>query len=141
MELIYKKDAIHAVPHNSGQAAVAAVENIKGIEMPADFMKRDNKTISFTGLLHSLRTNGFCNEQCEDCQESMETAADELEKLLQDYALLSGKYDEVFDKLRAAYEAVHGEYKKQCYAFRFGYLDQTVKLILGITEDNDEQQS
>ena len=29
MELIYKKDALHAVLHNEGQAAVAAVQNIK----------------------------------------------------------------------------------------------------------------
>ena len=31
MELIYKKDAIHAVLHNQGDAAVAAVENIDPI--------------------------------------------------------------------------------------------------------------
>ena len=31
MELIYKKDAIHAVLHNTGDAAVAAVQNIKPI--------------------------------------------------------------------------------------------------------------
>ena len=32
MELIYKKDAIHAVLHNDGQAAVAAVQNIKAVD-------------------------------------------------------------------------------------------------------------
>ena len=32
MELINKKDAIHAVLHNDGQAAVAAVQNIKPVE-------------------------------------------------------------------------------------------------------------
>lgn len=31
MELIYKKDALHAVLHNQGDAAVAAVQNIKPI--------------------------------------------------------------------------------------------------------------
>ena len=31
MELINKKDALHAVLHNSGQAAVAAVENIEAV--------------------------------------------------------------------------------------------------------------
>lgn len=31
MELIYKKDAVHAVLHNTGDAAVAAVQNIKPI--------------------------------------------------------------------------------------------------------------
>lgn len=31
-ELIYKKDALHAVLHNEGQAAVAAVENIKAVD-------------------------------------------------------------------------------------------------------------
>ena len=33
MELIYKKDAIHAVLHNTGDAAVAAVQNIKPIKV------------------------------------------------------------------------------------------------------------
>ena len=32
MELIYKKDALHAVLHNEGQAAVAAVQNIKAVD-------------------------------------------------------------------------------------------------------------
>ena len=32
MELINKKDALHAVLHNSGQAAVAAVENIEAVD-------------------------------------------------------------------------------------------------------------
>ena len=31
-ELIYKRDALHAVLHNEGQAAVAAVENIKAVD-------------------------------------------------------------------------------------------------------------
>lgn len=31
MELIYKKDALNAVLHNTGDAAVAAVQNIKPI--------------------------------------------------------------------------------------------------------------
>ena len=31
MELIYKKDALHAVLHNTGDAAVAAVENIEAV--------------------------------------------------------------------------------------------------------------
>ena len=60
------------------------------------------KNVSFTGLLNSLRTEGFCNEMCESCQEAMRTAADELERLLQDYALLSGKYDEVRDRCNLA---------------------------------------
>ena len=45
------------------------------------------------------------------------------------------------NKLRTAFDDVHGPYGKECYAFRFGYLDQTIKMVLGITEDNDEQQS
>ena len=32
MELIKKSDALHAVLHNSGQAAVAAVENIEAVD-------------------------------------------------------------------------------------------------------------
>ena len=32
MELIYKKDALHAVLHNQGDAAVAAVQNIKAVD-------------------------------------------------------------------------------------------------------------
>lgn len=36
MELICKKDAIHAVLHNTGDAAVAAIENIKPIFRIAD---------------------------------------------------------------------------------------------------------
>lgn len=31
-DLIYRKDALHAVLHNEGQAAVAAVENIKAVD-------------------------------------------------------------------------------------------------------------
>ena len=32
MELIYKKDALHAVLHNTGDAAVAAVQEIKAVD-------------------------------------------------------------------------------------------------------------
>jgi len=46
MELIRKSDALHAVLHNQGDAAVAAVQEIEGIEIviskyPEDFGKRD----------------------------------------------------------------------------------------------------
>lgn len=41
MELIYKKDALHAVLHNTGDAAVAAVENIKAVDaVPLDWLIR-----------------------------------------------------------------------------------------------------
>ena len=33
MELINKKDALHAVLHNQGDAAVAAVQNIKAVDV------------------------------------------------------------------------------------------------------------
>ena len=47
-ELIRKSDAIHAVLHNTGDAAVAAVQEIEGIEIviskyPEDFGKRDKE--------------------------------------------------------------------------------------------------
>lgn len=39
MELIYKKDAVHAVLHNQGDAAVAAVQNIKPVDaVPLDWL-------------------------------------------------------------------------------------------------------
>lgn len=41
MELINKKDALHAILHNDGQAAVAAVENIKPVDMVDDYPIRD----------------------------------------------------------------------------------------------------
>lgn len=41
MELINKKDALHAVLHNTGDAAVAAVQNIKPVDaVPLDWLIR-----------------------------------------------------------------------------------------------------
>lgn len=58
MELIDKKDALHAVLHNQGQAAVAAVENIKAIKLPDDFMTRNGKSISFAELEKQIPKEG-----------------------------------------------------------------------------------
>lgn len=44
MELINKKDAVHAVLHNQGDAAVAAVQNIKTV-INTDEIERKDKTI------------------------------------------------------------------------------------------------
>lgn len=44
MELIYKKDAIHSVLHYQGDAAVAAVQNIKTV-INTDEIERKDKTI------------------------------------------------------------------------------------------------
>ena len=38
MELIRKSDALHAVLHNTGDAAVAAVQEIESILVPDDFV-------------------------------------------------------------------------------------------------------
>ena len=40
MELIRKADALHAVLHNQGDAAVAAVQEIESILVPDDFFER-----------------------------------------------------------------------------------------------------
>lgn len=86
------------------------------------------------------KLNGKFN--CADMM--MHHAADAIERLTnevdrKDKALQA--WVTQINKLRTAYDAIHGPYGKECYAFRFGYLDQTVKMVLGITEDNDEQQS
>ena len=51
MELIYKKDALHAVLHNEGQAAVAAVQNIKAV-IDTDAIDAKDRTIQ--GLLTQI---------------------------------------------------------------------------------------
>ena len=40
MELIRKSDALHAVLHNQGYAAVAAVQEIESILVPDGFFER-----------------------------------------------------------------------------------------------------
>ena len=51
MELIYKKDAIHAVLHNDGRAAVAAVQGIKEV-IDTDAIDAKDRTIQ--GLLTQI---------------------------------------------------------------------------------------
>ena len=51
MELIYKKDALHAVLHNDGQAAVAAVQEIKAV-IDTDAIDAKDRTIQ--GLLTQI---------------------------------------------------------------------------------------
>ena len=63
MELIYKKDAIHAVLHNDGQAAVAAIENIKAVDaVPLDWLiKYFDGFIDALGITttHAVVVNGM----------------------------------------------------------------------------------
>ena len=63
MELIRKSDALHAVLHNEGQAAVAAVQNIKPILTitDADAIERltaeiDRKDKAIQGLLTQIES-------------------------------------------------------------------------------------
>ncbi len=101
MELIRKSDAIHAVLHNTGDAAVAAVQNIKPINPHG-----------------------------------------ELREMLIDEMMGTGKWriDRIINDLKRCYDAVHGEYKDDQHAFRFGYLDECVKmcLVLAGKEQTDE---
>ena len=105
----------------------------------------------YEDLITALRICGT-DMVCEKCgyngngliclDHMMRDAADAIERLTAEIdrkdKAIQGLLTQI-DKLREAYDAVHKEYGKECYAFRFGYLDQTVKLILGITEDNNEQ--
>ena len=43
MELIRKSDALHAVLHNQGDAAVAAVQNIKPINPHGELRREDER--------------------------------------------------------------------------------------------------
>ena len=51
MELINKKDALHAVLHNTGDAAVAAVQEIKAV-IDTDAIDAKDRTIQ--GLLTQI---------------------------------------------------------------------------------------
>ena len=81
MELIYKKDAIHAVLHNEGQAAVAAVENIEAVDaVPMDFIGavhteyvEKSKQGGRVGAMYALYANALeflCNRW--DCNRVIE---------------------------------------------------------------------
>lgn len=79
MELINKKDALHAVLHNTGDAAVAAIQNIKPInphgelrEMLIDEMiDRANRPNNNEELIKALRCESCMNDEhprCESCE-------------------------------------------------------------------------
>ena len=90
MELIRKADALHAVLHNQGDAAVAAVQEIKPINSHGD--------------LREMLTDEMIDAKW--------------------------KMDRIINDLKRSYDAVHNEYKEEHYAFRFGYLDECVKMCL-----------
>ena len=85
--------------------------------------------------------NGLDPEECTkklmlDCADAIERLTAEVDR--KDKALQA--WVTQINNLRTAYDDVHSPYGKECYAFRFGYLDQTIKMVLGITEDANEQQ-
>ena len=71
MELIYKKDAIHAVLHNEGQAAVAAVQNIKAV-IDTDAIDAKDRTIQ--GLLTQIERKDKTIERMRDLMKHYKAA-------------------------------------------------------------------
>ncbi len=95
-ELICKSDALHAVLHNTGDAAVAAVQNIKPINphgelremLIDDMIDRANRPNNNAELIKALRAcSKVCcaecpyedKESCPSTVDMMHTAADALE--------------------------------------------------------------
>ena len=81
MELIYKKDAIHAVLHNEGQAAVAAVQNIKAV-IDTDAIDAKDRTIQ--GLLTQIERKDKTIERMRDLMKHYKAAYRTAYKLYQE---------------------------------------------------------
>ena len=81
MELIYKKDALHAVLHNDGQAAVAAVQNIKAV-IDADAIDAKDRTIQ--GLLTQIERKDKTIERMRDLMKHYKAAYRTAYKLYQE---------------------------------------------------------
>ena len=81
MELIYKKDAIHAVLHNQGDAAVAAVQNIKAV-IDTDAIDAKDRTIQ--GLLTQIERKDKTIERMRDLMKHYKAAYRTAYKLYQE---------------------------------------------------------
>ncbi|MBR0335187.1 MAG: hypothetical protein IIX13_09660 [Bacteroidales bacterium] len=81
MELIYKKDALNAVLHNEGQAAVAAVQNIKAV-IDTDAIDAKDRTIQ--GLLTQIERKDKTIERMRDLMKHYKAAYRTAYKLYQE---------------------------------------------------------
>ena len=81
MELIYKKDAIHAVLHNTGDAAVAAVQNINAV-IDTDAIDAKDRTIQ--GLLTQIERKDNTIERMRDLMKHYKAAYRTAYKLYQE---------------------------------------------------------
>ena len=81
MELIYKKDALHAVLHNTGDAAVAAVQNIKAVD-DTDAIDAKDRTIQ--GLLTQIKRKDKSIERVRDLMKHYKAAYRTAYKLYQE---------------------------------------------------------
>ena len=81
MELIYKKDALHAVLHNDGQAAVAAVQEIKAV-IDTDAIDAKDRTIQ--GLLTQIDRKDKTIERMRDLMKHYKAAYRTAYKLYQE---------------------------------------------------------
>lgn len=81
MELIYKKDALHAVLHNTGDAAVAAVQNIEAV-IDTDAIDAKDQTIQ--GLLTQIERKDKTIERMRDLMKHYKAAYRTAYKLYQE---------------------------------------------------------
>lgn len=81
MELINKKDAIHAVLHNTGDAAVAAVQNIEAV-IDTDAIDAKDRTIQ--GLLTQIERKDKTIERMRDLMKHYKAAYKTAYKLYQE---------------------------------------------------------
>ena len=81
MELIYKKDALHAVLHNTGDAAVAAVQTIKAV-IDTDAIDAKDRTIQ--GLLTQIKRKDKSIERMRDLMKHYKAAYRTAYKLYQE---------------------------------------------------------
>ena len=81
MELIYKKDAVHAVLHNQGDAAVAAVQEIKAV-IDTDAIDAKDRTIQ--GLLTQIERKDKAIERMRDLMRHYKAAYRTAYKLYQE---------------------------------------------------------
>ena len=81
MELIYKKDAVHAVLHNQGDAAVAAVQNIKTVINTEEIDRKDK---AIQGLLTQIESKDKAIERMRDLMRHYKAAYRTAYKLYQE---------------------------------------------------------
>lgn len=81
-ELIYKSEALHAVLHNEGQAEVAAIENIKQVELmdyPLAQLILFAKACKAEGI-----QPGHLREVCMDIEWGMTVVRNELDRAIRE---------------------------------------------------------